>query len=126
MADAPITNVPLSNKIEVTIEPTLSSQVDLCNIETDTFLSNVLMTENIEDECYADKKIPDPENKIKRGSYVKRIKPNDVNGFDIYINHQTKIIRIFSVCENCKHNIIPHEVVLKVDNIPIDSWSYRY
>ena len=120
-ADAPISNVPLSDKIEVTIEPSLTSQVNLSNIETDTSLSNVLMSENIEDECYADNKIPDPHTKINRGSHVKRYKPNDVNGFDIYINHQTKIIRIFSVSENCKHNIIPHYVVLKVDNIPLDS-----
>ena len=90
----------MSDQIVVTIEPPLTSQVDLCNIETDTSLSNVLMSENIEDDCYPDNKIPDTDTKRKRGSYVKRIKPNDVNGFDIYINHQAIIIRIFSVCEN--------------------------
>jgi hypothetical protein len=135
--DAPISNVPLLDTIEVAIEPPLTSQLDLCNIDAvpslsnvpipvsknniEDLLSNVPVSHNIEDVCNTDNNIPDFDTKRKR----KRIKPNDVNGFDIYINHQTKIIRIFSVSENCKHNIIPLDVVLKVDNIPIDNWSYR-
>jgi hypothetical protein len=49
------------------------------------------------------------------------------NGFDIYRmrrRNKNDLIRIKSVSNNCTHNINQNEVVLEIDNHPVNEWSY--
>ena len=39
---------------------------------------------------------------------------------------RTNIIRVHDVSSLCRHNIRSRDVILKVDNIPIENWSYTY
>ena len=38
---------------------------------------------------------------------------------------RTNLIRVHDVSILCRHRIHSRDVILKVDNIPIDNWSYR-
>ena len=48
----------------------------------------------------------------------------DVNGFDIYQMRRTNLIRVYDVSILCRHRIHARDVILKVDNVPIENWSY--
>ena len=48
----------------------------------------------------------------------------DVNGFDIYQMRRTNLIRVYDVSFLCRHRIHARDVILKVDNVPIENWSY--
>jgi hypothetical protein len=89
----------------VTIEPSLTSQVDLCNIETDTSLSNVEVT-------------TEPPLTSSTPTCI------DINGFDIHHMRRTNIIRVHDVSILCRHSIRSRDVILKVDNVSIENWTF--
>jgi hypothetical protein len=49
----------------------------------------------------------------------------DVNGFDIYRMQRSNIIRVHDVSILCRHNISSGDVILKVNNDPIQNRTYK-
>ena len=123
----------MSNTIEVAIEPSFTPNSNI---------SNVLMSETIEvaiePSMTSENPIPIPNINIEspivtkqscgpRGPYNKQKKSTsiDINGFDIYRMQRTNIIRVHDVSILCRHSIRSRDVILKVDNVPIENWTYR-
>ena len=96
--------------MEVAIEPSLSSQI---TIPVDTI---DLDSPNITQQSRGHRGVNKKNN--KRTSI-------DINGFDIYRMQRTNIIRVHDVSILCRHSIRSSEVILKVDSLPIENWTYR-
>ena len=100
----------MSDTIGMVIEPSVPSQI------------TIPITNNI-----SHSPIITQHSRGPRDPYNKKNKPTsiDVNGFDIYLMRRTNIIRVHDVSILCRHSIRSRDVILKVDNVPIQNWTYK-
>ena len=100
----------MSDTIEMVIEPSVSSQITIP-------ITNIISHSPIITQ----------HSRGPRDPYNKKNKPTsiDVNGFDIYLMRRTNIIRVHDVSILCRHSIRSRDVILKVDNVPIQNWTYK-
>ena len=111
-ANVHISNVLMSNSIELTIKPSITSNASLSNVPMSDIIDVHIqpsMTSEIPipiTNIIASPIIP-KQSRGSGGPYNKKTKPTsiDVNGFDIYLMQRTNIIRVHDVSSLCRHSI---------------------